>query len=108
VDDIIAPPIATWHAPNWATRTTIEGDAVRHSHWPATELYQLGDDDTPVPLVPQVTAADRIGVDVAGQVTVHRPAEPVIALSDLRLTLGQADALGRALVELAQIIEHLL
>ncbi len=89
----------------WATRSRSEDGGLWHTLAVDSGLTALGDDDQPVPLVPEVSQHDAIDTDVAGRVEVRREGEPLVLLDGIRLTLDQAGHLGRALVELVDKIE---
>lgn len=101
MNDIIPAqvPVSRWTAPGWALASRVDDGAVTHTR--GREVTQLSDDGVPVRLDVEVCQRDELVVDDAGTVRVVREPAPVVLFEGVRLTLAQADALGRVLVDLA-------
>lgn len=91
-------PVTRWAAPSWATSSLLEPTLISHN----LDVDGLTHDETdPQPLAVSLSQTDGLSVAEDGSPRVVRT-DPVVIVDALRLTLTQADALARALVELVE------
>lgn len=97
-------PLASWTAPEWATRSRAEDGHVAHTR-KATSVPTISDlVDHPAPdLTPEVVQLDQVEVWDGG-VFITR-GEPVVFVEGISLTLAAAHNLGAALQRLVEEVE---